>query len=94
MGKLVLIVGFFHPMPLMGFPSSETDDPDRLWLARWFFLQCTQLYEHSSYRVSENVFNALNVVVGAHLWTTAVISLSLAICHGQTLSRGTVGVIL
>jgi hypothetical protein len=29
---------------------------------------CTELFEHSSYRASENMFNALNVVVGAHLW--------------------------
>jgi hypothetical protein len=28
---------------------------------------CTQLYDHSSYRVSENMLNNLNVVIGAHL---------------------------
>jgi hypothetical protein len=30
---------------------------------------CTQLYENSSYSVSENMFNTLNVIVGAHLWS-------------------------
>jgi hypothetical protein len=35
---------------------------------------CTQSYEHFSYRVSENMFNALNVVVGAHLWPDPCVS--------------------
>jgi hypothetical protein len=33
-----------------------------------------QSYEHSSYRVSENMFNALNVVVGAHLCSLPILN--------------------